>query len=67
MVTNREESKMKQKQEYHVERKLQEQSGSYIVAIPKIWVESWGLKQSDLVEILFNGEVKIKPKKEKEA
>jgi len=46
---------------YKVKRKLQEQSGSYFVILPKIWVESLGLKESDDVSVAFNGEVKIKP------
>ncbi|MEM3703916.1 MAG: AbrB/MazE/SpoVT family DNA-binding domain-containing protein [Candidatus Bathyarchaeia archaeon] len=46
---------------YRVKRKLQEQSGAYIIALPKIWVEALGLKQGDLMEVTFNGEVKIKP------
>ena len=44
-----------------VERKLQEQSGSYFVILPKIWVESYGLKQGDMMSVLFNDDVKIKP------
>ena len=47
--------------EYQVKRKLQEQSGSYFVILPKIWVEALGLKESDNVSVTFNGEVKIKP------
>jgi antitoxin component of MazEF toxin-antitoxin module len=47
--------------EYKVERKLQEQSGSYFVVLPKIWVESLGLKESDDMSVTFNGEVRIKP------
>jgi len=35
--------------EYVVKRKLQEQKGSYFVVLPKIWVESLGLKESDYV------------------
>lgn len=46
---------------YEVKRKLQEQSGSYFVFLPKIWVESLGLKQGDLVSVKFNGEVRIAP------
>lgn len=47
--------------EYRVKRKLQEQSGSYFVILPKIWVEALGLKESEDVAVTFNGEVKIKP------
>jgi len=49
------------KREYKVKRKLQEQSGSYFVVLPKIWVESLGLKQGDSMSVKFNGTVKIKP------
>jgi len=49
--------------EYKVKRKLQEQSGSYFVVLPKIWVESIGLKQGDRVSVTFNDIVKIKPLK----
>jgi phosphate uptake regulator len=37
--------------EYEVKRKLQEQSGSYFVILPKLWVESSGLKEGDLVDV----------------
>lgn len=46
---------------YNVKRKLQEQSGSYFVSLPKIWVEALDLKQGDLLDVNFNGEVKISP------
>jgi antitoxin component of MazEF toxin-antitoxin module len=49
--------------EYTVKRKLQEQSGSYSVILPKIWVESEGLKQGDLVTVKFNGILKLEPLK----
>ena len=47
--------------EYKVKRKLQEQSGSYFVILPKIWVESLGLKQGDKMTVVFNGNVRIEP------
>jgi len=47
--------------EYEVKRKLQEQSGSYFVILPKIWVKSEGLKQGDLISVKFNGKVTISP------
>jgi phosphate uptake regulator len=47
--------------EYKVQRKLQEQSGSYFVILPKIWIESEGLKQGDLVCVKFNGILKLEP------
>jgi antitoxin component of MazEF toxin-antitoxin module len=47
--------------EYEVKRKLQEQSGSYFVILPKIWVESAGLKEGDVVSIKFNGIIKVEP------
>lgn len=49
---------------YEVRRKLQEQSGSYFVILPKIWVESAGLKEGDVMSVKFNGIVKIEPIKE---
>lgn len=47
--------------EYEVRRKLQEQSGSYFVILPKIWVDSEGLKQGDVVLVKFNGILKLEP------
>ena len=49
--------------EYKVRRKLQEQSGYYFVILPKIWVDSLGLKQGDKMTVVFNGIVKIEPPK----
>jgi antitoxin component of MazEF toxin-antitoxin module len=51
--------------EYEVRRKLQEQSGSYFVILPKIWVESRGLKQGDWITIIFNGKITLAPEKPK--
>lgn len=53
--------------EYQVKRKLQEQSGSYFVTLPKLWVESLGLKESDQILLVFNGIVKVIPQKEEVA
>jgi antitoxin component of MazEF toxin-antitoxin module len=47
--------------EYKVERKLQEQGGSYFVVLPKIWIESLGLKEGDPMSIFFNGIIKVVP------
>ena len=47
--------------DYEIKRKLQEQSGSYFVVLPKLWVEARGLKQSDVLSIKFNGDVTIQP------
>ena len=47
--------------EYNTTRKLQEQSGSYFVVLPKIWIESLGLKQGAEMSLSFNGIVKVKP------
>jgi len=49
--------------EYKVKRKLQEQSGSYFVILPKIWVDSEGLKEGDILSVKFNGTVKVEPLK----
>jgi phosphate uptake regulator len=48
-------------QEYTVKRKLQEQSGSYFVTLPKLWVEAVGLKQGDIMSVKFNGSIQIQP------
>ena len=47
--------------EYEVKRKLQEQSGSYFVFLPKLWVESLNLKEGDIMKVRFNGGVRIDP------
>jgi antitoxin component of MazEF toxin-antitoxin module len=47
--------------QYQVKRKLQEQSGSYFVILPKIWVKALGLKESDALSVTFNDVVKITP------
>jgi antitoxin component of MazEF toxin-antitoxin module len=49
--------------EYTVTRKLHEQSGSYLVALPKIWVEAHQLKDADPVTIRFNGNITIEATK----
>ena len=46
---------------YRVNRKLQEQAGSYFVILPKLWIESLGLKQGSKMSIVFNGDIKISP------
>jgi phosphate uptake regulator len=51
--------------EYQVKRKLQEQSGSYFVILPKLWVESSGLKEGDILSLKFNGIVKVEPPNQK--
>jgi antitoxin component of MazEF toxin-antitoxin module len=51
------------KMEYRVVRKLQDQGGSYLVALPKLWVKANRLREGDFVTILFNGEVRIVPRR----
>jgi len=51
--------------EYMVTRKLHEQSGSYLVALPKIWVKAHQLKDADPVTVRFNGNITIEPTKPK--
>jgi hypothetical protein len=46
---------------YEVKRKLQEQSGSYFVILPKLWVETACLKQGDIMTVKFNGSIQIQP------
>jgi len=47
--------------QYKVERKLQEQGGSLLVSLPRIWCRAYGLKDASVVEIAFNGDVRIRP------
>ena len=51
--------------EYKVTRKLQEQSGSYLIALPKIWVDAQGLKESDPLTVRFNDNITIEATKTK--
>jgi antitoxin component of MazEF toxin-antitoxin module len=51
--------------EYSVKRKLQEQSGSYFVVLPKIWVKALDLQEGDIMSITFNDVVKVEPMKRK--
>jgi len=49
-------------QEFEVTRKLQEQSGSYFVILPAIWVRSLGLKEGNILSLKFSGNsLKIEP------
>jgi hypothetical protein len=48
--------------QYQVKRKLQEQSGSYFVVLPKLWVTASGLKEHDEITVTFNDVVTIDPK-----
>jgi len=52
--------------EYTVKRKLQEQSGSYFVVLPKIWVEALSLNEGDFVSVKFNDVITIKPIRKEE-
>jgi hypothetical protein len=47
--------------EYIVKRKLHAQGGSFLVALPRIWVQAEGLKNGDEVFLVFNGLVKVLP------
>jgi len=47
--------------EYTITRKLQEQSGSYFVTLPKIWVQREKLREGQDIFLVFNGIVKIIP------
>ena len=51
---------------YTVLRKLQEQSGSYFVILPRIWIDREELKQSDEIAVIFNEIIKLIPKKKVE-
>lgn len=50
--------------QYKVERKLQEQGGSLLVSLPRIWCDAHGLEDASKVEIAFNGDVRIRPSHE---
>lgn len=51
--------------EYTVTRKLHEQSGSYLVALPKMWVKAQNLQNADPVTIRFDGDIRIEAAKAK--
>lgn len=37
-----------------IRKRLQEQGGSLLVVLPKIWTDSKGLKRHDMVELRLN-------------
>ncbi len=50
-----------------ITKKLQAMGGSSVfVVLPKIWVDSQGLKARDSVELVLNDSLTITPVKEKE-
>jgi antitoxin component of MazEF toxin-antitoxin module len=49
-----------------VRKKLHDQNGSLVVILPKIWIDSKGLKPHDTVEIQLNENLTIIPAKAKE-
>jgi hypothetical protein len=49
--------------QYSVVRRLQEQKGSYFVILPRLWVKAEELRQGDLMEVVFNGDITISPAK----
>ncbi len=48
-------------EEYRVKRKVYDQGGSLLVAIPPLWARKVGIRAGSTVEIAFNGVVKILP------
>lgn len=50
--------------EYKTIRKVQEQGGSYLIVLPKIWMDSLEPKEREQMTVTFNGIVKISPIKE---
>lgn len=45
-------------------RAIYQHGGSYVVAIPKGWLRFHKLQQGDYVEILTNGDLTIRPRKD---
>jgi antitoxin component of MazEF toxin-antitoxin module len=45
--------------EYIVTRKLQEQGGSLLVALPKLWTRATGLVEGDKVVIKFDAKARL--------
>ena len=45
--------------EYRTTRKLQEQGGSFLITLPKFWVQKMGLKEGDQVTVVVNDILKI--------
>ncbi len=51
---------------YTVQRRIHEISGSYVVALPRLWCQGEGLRKGDTVAVTFKpGLVRISPKPEK--
>ena len=46
---------------YKVERKLQEQGGSLLVSLPRIWCNAHGLEDASVVEVIIEDGVRIRP------
>jgi antitoxin component of MazEF toxin-antitoxin module len=49
---------------YEVTRKIHDQGGSFLVALPILWIRSKGLKAGDSVQIHFDDKIIIEPKKD---
>ena len=47
--------------EFRVQRRVHFQNGSYLVTLPKLWMDAQKLRGGSLVEICFNGIVEIRP------
>lgn len=52
---------------YEVTRKIHDQAGSFLVALPILWIRSKGLKAGDSVQIHFDDKIIIEPKKDGKA
>ena len=50
--------------EYKTTRKVQEQGGSYLIVLPKMWMDSLTPEEREKMSVTFNGIVKISPIKE---
>jgi antitoxin component of MazEF toxin-antitoxin module len=49
--------------QYKIERKLQEQGGSLLVSLPRIWCNAHGLEDASVVEVTIEDDVRIRPVK----
>lgn len=37
--------------------------GSYVITLPKAWVRYFGIKPGDKLEVITNGELRVRPKR----
>jgi antitoxin component of MazEF toxin-antitoxin module len=51
---------------YEVTRKIHDQGGSFLVALPILWIRSKRLRSGDSVRMQFDDVITIQPVKKKE-